>query len=572
MLLLSMRSVSENRGSGSLTLLWYNNTAMAGVAASRSSLDTLSLSLPGVSPLSAEISGTLSPDLAPPSIAAAAWWSFVCTFAHVEYAFVRIDGHMVCQHGAYNNSGPLDPGKFRLRSKRADLVIAADLYHTKPSAEPVSMSLQWCAEGDKRRCELLPTAALSPTLPQPEQKRRALQRGMAQGWGSWLHRDALSVSCLPDSATVTVMLCRISTGECLREANIDGNGGGSTDLTHPVRVGSHAIDHSYSQLFVWGPPRSLEKLNVSVEYAVGGADGRELDLLISPVAPAAHQTDEERATFFDDFAVALVGSFAWDRVGTATAVGRRKLQLQGHGLEVIEVTSTVDTLTQPLRGVVAPGLPQGEPCQFGTKNCGAQTCAQNAPAGIACSSRVCDTPPDAPWAEGKCTQPEQLPHLALPIRDGPVGISTRGTAGATLSSIRSRIAAAAARQQTHEERFGKEHAEVVQALGAAVSWRNVAVPAEAGPLMPTTYGFSWIDEGPSSNDWRYIQFCWDNILARCAANASFTISTSPSLVPPPPLAPSLSSSPSLPRSPPPFFSPPLSPLSAFEYDDETLQF
>jgi hypothetical protein len=511
----SIRDDDESRGgggSGALTLRQYNNTAMAGVASSSSRLDTLSFSLPGAAPFSAEVSGTLSPELAAGSHDVA-WWSFACTFEHVDYAFVRIDGHMVCQYGAYNSTAPLDPGPFRLRSKRAELVVAADVYHTRPSAKPVRVALQWCAEGDRSRCEQLPSAALAPTLPEPEQKRRELQRGMAQGWGSWLHRDVLSVLLLPDAATLTVMLCRISTQECLRESNIDGNGGG-VDPTHPVRVGSHAIDHSYSQMYVWGPPLSRNKVNVSIEYTVGGAKGEELDLLISPVV----QPDGDAAAL-DDFAVAVAGSFAWGRVGTVSSQpGHRQLQLQGHGLPGVEVTATAAALSQPLRGAIPPGLLHGEPCQLGTKACGAQSCAQNAPAGIVCASGVCLTPPGAPGAEGKCTQPKRLPHLVLPLHTGPVGVTTRhGAANATLSSIQARVAAAAARQRTHEARFGQEHADLAQALGAAVSWRNIAVPAESGPLMPTTYGFSWIDQGPSTNDWRYIQFCWDNIFASYTA-------------------------------------------------------
>ena len=35
--------------------------------------------------------------------------------------------------------------------------------------------------------------------------------------------------------------------------------------------------------------------------------------------------------------------------------------------------------------------------------------------------------------------------------------------------------------------------------------------------MPTTYGFSWIDIGPKTNDWRYIEFGWDNIFASYTA-------------------------------------------------------
>ena len=72
-------------------------------------------------------------------------------------------------------------------------------------------------------------------------------------------------------------------------------------------------------------------------------------------------------------------------------------------------------------------------------------------------------------------------------------------------------------QRRHEQRFGEEHAELAQALGAAIGWRNIYVPAEPGPVMPTTFGFSWIDVGPKTNDWRYIQFGWDNIFASYTA-------------------------------------------------------
>ena len=132
----------------------------------------------------------------------------------MDFAFVRIDGHMVCQHGAFNSSRPRDPGKFRLLSKQANLAITAEIYHTKPSLSPVGVAVQWCAQGVG--CQPLPAVALSSALPPPEQQARALQRGMASGWGSWLHRDALSIALLPDSAVITIMLCRISTGECLR--------------------------------------------------------------------------------------------------------------------------------------------------------------------------------------------------------------------------------------------------------------------------------------------------------------------------------------------------------------------
>lgn len=262
--------------SGSLTLERHDNTALAGAGA-LSALESLSLTLPGALPFSAEVSGSVSPRLA----SNATWWSYECTFRNIEYAFVRIDGHMVCQHGAYNNTGSdgrgLDPGRFQLRSKKSGLALQASFYHTQASAAPAVAELRWCEEGDSTRCVLLPSEALSPALPEPAQQQRAMQRGMAQGWGSWLHRDALSIALLPDSAVLTVMLCRMSTGECLRQSNIDGNGGG-IDPTHPVRVGSHAIDHSYSQLYAWGPSEVLQN-QIPSSLAFGYIFSRILNIL-----------------------------------------------------------------------------------------------------------------------------------------------------------------------------------------------------------------------------------------------------------------------------------------------------
>lgn len=49
---------------------------------------------------------------------------------------------------------------------------------------------------------LLPTAWLQPSLPEPEQQRRALQAGVAVGWGSWLHRSIMAVVKLPEVSHV----------------------------------------------------------------------------------------------------------------------------------------------------------------------------------------------------------------------------------------------------------------------------------------------------------------------------------------------------------------------------------
>jgi hypothetical protein len=152
----------------------------------------------------------------------------------------------------------------------------------------------------------------------------------------------LSVVLLPDSAVVTVMLCSLSTGECLREAQIDQNGGGNTPT--PIRVGSHAIDHAYSQLYAWyGTPAhrgsaQLSRsalLNVSIEYAVGPKDSsgseRQLDLVVTPVLTTSPGTSSSsgallpgiglsKAVDLSDYAVVFAGSFGWGRLGEVRCI------------------------------------------------------------------------------------------------------------------------------------------------------------------------------------------------------------------------------------------------------------
>ena len=45
----------------------------------------------------------------------------------------------------------------------------------------------------------IPVAALGPELPPAEQQRDELQRGLAHGWGSWLHENMLPMVKLPEA-------------------------------------------------------------------------------------------------------------------------------------------------------------------------------------------------------------------------------------------------------------------------------------------------------------------------------------------------------------------------------------
>jgi hypothetical protein len=340
-----------------------------------------------------------------------------------------------------------------------------------------------------------------------------------------------------------------------------GSPGNAREQHSFVRVGRHAMNHSYSQAFVRFradphalPPLPAKRasLNVSIEYATSGPGGRGLDLVVTP--------QPEAGVNASDFAVAFGGSFAWDRLGhaTATAAG---LSLQGHGLGAVSLACSAASVS--VAGVVPPGgLGHGESCA------GGHDCASGRCSCAHCSCHKCSgsAPGCAPGSDdgaspgcGVCAAPASastLPYCGAALGNGPVGVtstttptpttstttatstpittnlSTTTTANLgftgrpTLASIQQRVAARRLAEEAHDTRFsvGAEGAnttgELAEALTAALSWRHVWTGgAEDGPVLPMTYGFSWITptKRGASNDWKYILFGWDNIFASYTA-------------------------------------------------------
>ena len=465
----------------SLTLLLHTNSALVNTSSSLTALlPTFSLSIPAPY-LSAEVFGTFSPLLA----TAAQSYDFSCSFSHLDRLFLWLDDHMLCQHGAFNNSanGAMDVANFTLRSKTALLPLAAHIYPT-PGAPPATLELRWRlhAADPAAPFSLLPPAALSPALPAAELSRRALQRGAARGWGSWLHRDILTLVRLPDSAAVTAQLCHMPSGVCLQEAQIDGNGGGWK--TPAVRVGSHALDHSYAQFFV-----AFLLLNVSIEFAVSGANGGLLDLTVTPQQSSIGNLSE--------YAVAFAGSFAWGRAGVVEAAPTG-LRFAGAGLPAVQLACSAPPLSPGLLPPVhAPGLPGGAPCSA-SRDCASGACS--------CTSQGCG---------GVCAAATPLVTFAAGLGGGAVGLTSataaRSIAGAgddALAPIAARLAAARHANAASNARFGSTLADTTDGVTAALGWRNVFVPSEAGPVMPVTYGFAWVCPAPATYDWAYILFDW----------------------------------------------------------------
>ena len=215
---------------------------------------------------------------------------FECNFSDaVTVAFVWVDDHEVCVHGAYTNDqhdrssmdgSPAYPILISPSMNNKQMVLRVHFWTTESSAKddnklPATVDILWQQQGPDRNStfESLPLSALSSTLPRDEQRRRHLHKSLVAGWGAWHPRNYLSWVSLPDSSAVGLMLCQLSTQECLT-ASI-----GPDDRSSSVRPGLHALDRSFGQMFVnaFSAPTGL---NVSVRWS-GGSAG--LRVSVAPV-------------------------------------------------------------------------------------------------------------------------------------------------------------------------------------------------------------------------------------------------------------------------------------------------
>jgi hypothetical protein len=185
--------------------------------------------------------------------------------------------------------------------------------HLPPPTE-TSVAVRWSPWAGNKASgppAAIPSVLLGSTLPDYEQERETLQRGLAQGWGLWLHSSMLSLVSLPSAATLTTTFCPTgssNTSECIDSAQPDGHK--QNAKSGYVRVGHHAYDRSYVQYYVGhSTSDTLTGANVSVELTVteGGA---AVDMLITPIGSAASWKDIE---------LVLDGRFAWFRGGSVSA-------------------------------------------------------------------------------------------------------------------------------------------------------------------------------------------------------------------------------------------------------------
>lgn len=482
----SSRSIgdTEARLQHGLTLKTYANTALSGTPAGTSVVSAAACAVPtGGAPLSAELVGTISFPVQ------GGMFHFNCSWVDTTVGFVWVDGHMVCQDGhAYHPSdGSTDnPLSINLLPNQAKGVVSslpfrAHIYYSGHEDTHVGVNVTWAALAAAPSVESvashrllslphtnIPATSLGTELPAAEQHRDRLQRGLANGWGNWLHENMLPMVKLPEAIVVAPAVCSKSTKRCLDSCVPDGTrpySRKSDPVGVETRVGHHAFDRSYVQFYFGGGVTPGGAPNVSLEYS-SSSDGTLSLLLTAQEADCGGNCS--------DWEVQLRARYAWLKAGgaNATQCDRKsftlgtscsKIQFTPAGFPSVSIYSTSPALAGPVQG-----------------------------AQVALS---------ASFGSGQV-----------------VGFSTNATF--TTSDIVAQLHAAKEKEEALLlQTFGSSRANTGQAIKASVMWNLHSAPAENGgaPLLPVSRVWGTRGLCPGVGDWSYIIFDWDNLFASLLA-------------------------------------------------------
>ena len=261
--------------------------------------------------MSAEWSGSLTPT-------STADYTFNCSFGG-GYGLAWVGGHLLCTHGMPAYAHDVGPSLLPLTAGKAYAVRLQWMKNTTGKLQgAATVALLWgnAAHGGAPLAPI-DAALLSPTLPTAAATRMAaLQRAQyaqTAGWGSWFPYNLLAVSRLPDGAQLVFGLCQLSTGTCQLQ---------TTDSAGTVRLGAHAADGSYAQMFVRSGGSVWDGgVNISVTWgtqpAAAAGGPAELRLAIETVSCGN----------CSNWALVLVPSFVsemWGRVGTTHVDSARR--------------------------------------------------------------------------------------------------------------------------------------------------------------------------------------------------------------------------------------------------------
>ena len=180
--------------------------------------------------------------------------------------------------------------------------------------------------------QTVPASVYSTDVPHTQAKRLAMQRNLLHGrWGTFAKGSYAAHALLPHGVLISLGICG-PDGSC--DENAD-KGMQNNDL---VRVGAHAYDHSYTQLYMQG----RSKCNVSIETSqIDGQQGGDLVALITPVS----KDDCVRASavalmqFTDDLTDMCA---AWNRYGNVSTVSGVSMTGTPHGQGLSPVQAWAD--------------------------------------------------------------------------------------------------------------------------------------------------------------------------------------------------------------------------------------
>ena len=138
------------------------------------------------------------------------------------------------------------------------------------SVSTAKLTLQWRSDSHLL-LEPIPDAQLSTAVPVTEMHRRALQERVATGWNQWARPSNLAQIVLPQQVGIDIGVMNRRSGQEFRHALLAPQFPSARGPAVPVRMGTHAMDGSFSRLsFVPFPvgtvgARPCSSLNFTVE-------------------------------------------------------------------------------------------------------------------------------------------------------------------------------------------------------------------------------------------------------------------------------------------------------------------
>ena len=332
---------------GGLTLRVFDNTAVAGDAAYTTVVPSsyASINQSKSKAFSATLTGLMN-------VERGYEYNFTCTFGGASLGYAHIDGHLICQTGvnyphapagpsvrsvAYDNPLPVLssmewPVRFTMVSNGSDLGRGDD--ESGMISFGIHVSRSPAHHNKYEAPHTFGVTSFSPALPKAEAARDAMQAALAKGWAPWYDMSYTKLVRLPEGSVLTLALCEASderigaegnampsmaAAKCALETRTDWAPDDGMGVV--LRLGAHATDRSYAQLFVATPT-----CNVSMEMTGG-------DALVASVRVVRGC---ERAE------LVLVGGTAWHRMHTIRVVSPTLLRFEpyGSGVRASDIYST----------------------------------------------------------------------------------------------------------------------------------------------------------------------------------------------------------------------------------------